>query len=177
VKIFRKPPAAARIAALLFFVLGALPRSATYVHNHAGSEHAHVHAWDGARLDDMRQLIDGAHGAHDHPHPHPLADVAHVAHEHGHKHEHEPRTAARQARSRIRGPVLAAPTTTGTEHVHSQAPFQTVATCPPAPQAFVAPIRIRALVAPGRTVGRACPALRARSPPLSVQARSTPAIT
>ncbi|MBY0274057.1 hypothetical protein K2Z84_01855, partial [Candidatus Binatia bacterium] len=75
---------ATRVAALLVFAVGVLPRSTTYVHDHADSGRAHVHAWDGTRTDDIRQLIDDARGdTHEHPHVHPHEHGAELAHAHG----------------------------------------------------------------------------------------------
>jgi len=157
---------AIRIAILCAFALAIVPRASVYEHRHADGTPGHVHAWDGARLDSVRELIDEARGGHDHPHPHP------------HPHPHDDGraaapTPARRADARKADdhhPGYAAARGAVTRHAHTQAPFQSIA------RSVVARLQSELLLAPipsaaiARPRAGTSPALRARSPPLSAQA-------
>ena len=162
---------AIRIALLCCFALAIVPRATVYTHSHGGESAGHVHSWDGARLDSVRELIDEARGGHAHAHPH-----QHDDHDHDHDLGHQHATAAAVPRSSAhpkgcaRGPELAANASAGQHHSHSQAPFQSIARASAVQLAFhrlQAPRTATVAVRP--RVG-ARPALRARAPPLSVQA-------
>jgi hypothetical protein len=156
---------AIRIAIACCFALAIVPRTTVYEHEHAGETPGHVHAWDGARLDSVRELIDEARGGRDHAHPHVHDGDDHP---HGDAAEHAKRVASRKVETR--GPAYASTAHSGARHAHAQAPFQSVARATAAPLSFArlqTPVVVAAATQP-RSV--ACPAPSARAPPLSVQA-------
>lgn len=154
---------AIRIAIVCSFALAIVPRTIVYEHQHAGETPGHVHAWDGARLDSVRELIDEARGGHDHAHPHD-----HDGADHHHDSVAERQTPAVR-KGNTRGLAYAVPASSGERHTHAQAPYQSVARAIATPLSFD---RLQTpVVATATTQPRVlpCPTLRARAPPISVQ--------
>jgi hypothetical protein len=161
-------PALLRVVVLCCFAASTVPRAALYTHEHQGAGPGHVHAWDGSRLDDVRELIDEATHGH--------------AHVHGAEHEHVHAGAAQQGhtaaaaagpprgRRASHGPGITTAAAPSTRHAHWQAPLQLVAHA----AAVVARVAVLRTSAP--TPARSWPAaavraqLRARSPPCPVSA-------
>lgn len=159
------------LVVLTFVTTNGLPRHASYVHQHAGDAHGHVHVGEQTRRSSLsvRDFArhDHAH-PHDHDHQHDHARVHAARHtDHHHPQPREQRTVARQGATKATpGPAYASP---GEPlHEHWQDPFQTAAITA---LRHVSPVALT--VAPAGVAPVAAPverarALRARGPPLSL---------
>ena len=157
-----------RLAILFCFALAIVPRATLYEHEHAADTHGHVHAWDGARLDSVRELIDEARSGHDHDHTHAHPNEHEFDHEHAS--EHAPQGRAVAGEHDRRGPAYAEGTGPATRHAHTQAPFQSAARSLVTPLPLDRPQTANVAAIVVRCPARAGLALRARLPPVSARA-------
>lgn len=160
--------AAIRLAILCCFALAIVPRATLYEHEHAAGTPGHVHAWDGARLDSVRELIDEARGGHDHDHAHPHPHEHPSEHDHAHERARQAQPVATKHDNR--GPAYAAAAGSATRHAHTQAPFQSAARSLVTPLPLDRPQTPNVAAIVVRRLARAGLALRARAPPVSAQA-------